>query len=373
MRILIECAALRSASAEDREYVRDLLRTLLARGSGHTYSLANWPESACGDCAAFLSPLPRGAASWSVEPRFARPRGDPAPPWNGGKRTVRYFPLGLPEADRPDVLEGPVVATLPETEGIGEREALSRFPESADLWLHVWTRAAARSLERAGFRRERIACIPPPAGCVCPWEFEDPPPDGGGEPYVALSAYGLRVRELARILRGLAFEWKESSHGVSLAVFGRPSLRLRLWAKAFGRRAIRWIDAPRSRAVPLLASARVFVALSGERRVWFWAGTALSTGVPILAPGVPGFAELLADSALYYAADGRRRIPAGIWRWFLGDVTGRILSRRAIERSRYLSWDNFATRLLDLFEEAAWIEHRPFGSPMGPMSTAANR
>lgn len=353
MRIVVDCGALRSAGGEEKEYFRDLLRTLLGKGSDHTYHLADWPESACGDCAAFLSPFPRGAAAWSVETSPPRARRNQASRKDREPGTLRYFPFGAPTPDRLDVLEGPALVTIPEIDGTENRETYLRLSASSGIWAHVWTRVSAERLERSGFARERIKCISPPAGPLCRWDIGDSSRGRPTDPYVAVSVYGLRVRELARILRGLALASKEHCRRIAVTLFGRAPLGIRAYAKAFGKRAVRSVDVPRSRALPLLASARVFVAASSERRAWFWIGDALSQGVPILAPNHPGLFELLGDSALYYPASGRGRIPSGLWHWFLGEVTARILSRRAIARSSYLCWDNFVMRLLDLFAEIA--------------------
>ncbi|MGQ9590727.1 MAG: hypothetical protein ACUVYA_10585, partial [Planctomycetota bacterium] len=235
-----------------------------------------------------------------------------------------------------------------------ELAAIERVSRRFETWIHVWTRRAGEGLARLGLPAERILSVPPPAGAPGAWDLDEPRGGGTEECYVGVSPHGLRLREFAGALRALQREANERGRTIFALVLGRPSLRLRLCARLFGRERVRSAgDRSRSECVSLLAGARALLAGKGDRRSWFWIGEALSRGVPVLAPSEPSLSEFLGDAALYYPAARRRRIPAGIWRWFLSEATARILSRRAFDRARALSWESYANRLLDLFARVA--------------------
>lgn len=364
MRIVVDGSRLGQAPAEDREHFRDLFRTLLAKGPGHTYAVSAWPESACGDAAAFLSPLPAHAASWSVELSGVRGGRRGGSPERAGPGTLVYFPLGAPPRSEPSGPPGaPALVSAGGVEDArAELAAIERISRRFETWIQVWTRSAGDRLARLGFPAERIVAVPPPAGAPEAWDLDELRGGGTEELSIAVSPHGLRLSEFAGALRALRREAKERARTVSALVLGGPYLGLRLCARLFGRDAVRWADGrSRSERVSLLAGARALLAGRGDRRSWFWIGEAISRGVPVLAPSEPDLSEILGEAALYYPAARRRRIPAGIWRWFLSEATARILSRRAFDRARSLSWEVYASRVLDLFARIARRDAWPAG------------
>lgn len=377
MRIVIDATRVRDASSPERDFFRDLVRNLLLRGGRHSFRIVGWPGRELGDLAAFLSPIPRNAPAWAVDPSrggvadippgsvgFAplggfRPcRGDPParlhPPSRGFHPLVTTV-LGGDEGDGSDRSEGE-----PDREGSSLREA--PFPPYASSGSHVPSGSHAIVLTRAardvalrilGLPRPRVRWIPPPAGTCTSWDHADPAWGAEAGPYVATSVDGVSVEGFRSLLAAFRVFLRGTGSAARLLVLGkaRHALRHAAWWSGVSAR-VRFVgDPPRGARSALLASAGAFVAATGRGRAWFATGEALAAGIPVICPSTGALPELVGDAGLYYDMRRPEDLSSQLWRCLEDEDLPRTLAQRSLRRAGALSWETFTLRVLDFLAD----------------------
>jgi len=360
MRIIVDAFDLRGANPETRDYFRAVVQNLLGRRSNHTFTIAGWSGASCGDCASFLSPLPRYASSWSIV-------GDT--PQNGRagleERSVVFSPLGvptrLPSRDCPRVVTFLGPATHEQIHG------LTRAVMPSGSRVLTLTRSTLSYLVRVvGLPPGHVRWIPPGAGLAPTWESTELSADTDdgrvpSMPYLVTASAGSGMGRFLDVLEAFRLYTRGTEGKLRLLVLESPSFTRRqvVWWRGLGRH-VRFVGTPsRSHRARILAGSSAFLPLVGGDQAWFLTGEALRTGVPVIAPREPPFTEILEESALFYSPGSVGELTSEIWRCLECGNLARVLAQRGIARARAYSWDVFTSRLLELFSE---IEaHRRWG------------
>jgi glycosyltransferase involved in cell wall biosynthesis len=206
-------------------------------------------------------------------------------------------------------------------------------------------------VEMLGLRPERVTVAPPGVDA----RFS-PGGQRSAMPLVVAVGRLVPVKRFDVLLRALA-EVKASYQELRAVIIGEGYERASLEALVEELGARDWINLPGHVEDDELMSwyrAAWIVASSSQREGWGMTLTeAGACGTPAVATAIAGHADAVLDGESGMLVDDVRALPAALERVLGDDVFRSRLSKGALERARWFTWDTTARRALEALAEAA--------------------